>query len=108
MRAGEVGAAVAGVGERVGDRHLTLQRRVRGLELDHLNDLGAGDEPDETAVVGVGVRGAFAGAGAFTGAGRRVVGQRDPELAAFASVEHVHVAGHGVGDLPPLDGIGVQ
>lgn len=103
MRAGEVGAAVIGVGEREGDRHLALQLRVGGLELNHLNDLGAWDEPDETAVVGVGVSSAFTDAGALPGALRCVVGQRDPELAALARVEHVDVAGHDVGDVPPLD-----
>ena len=41
-----------------------------------------------TAVERVGVSGRLAGAG------RRVVGKRDPKRAAFPSVERVHLAGH--------------
>src|SRR5215472_10951698 len=94
VQATEVGAAVVGGGEREGDRHLALQRRVRGLELEHLDDLRIGNEPDEPAVVGVGLR------AGLPGTCRRVVGQRDPELAALAGLERMDVAGHRVGDHP--------
>jgi len=87
MRRDEDRAAV-GIGQRDGDRHLAAERRIVGLEFDHLDDLFIRDKPGEATVEGVGVGGRLAGAG------RRVIGERDAEGAAFAGIERAHVAGH--------------
>src|SRR6266540_7123561 len=54
-------------------------------------------ELHEAAVVRVGVR------GCLTGPARRVVRERDPEGAAFAGVEGMHVTGHAVRHFPLRD-----
>jgi hypothetical protein len=88
--------------ERERDGHLAAQPRIVGLELHHLDDLGVRHQPDEPAVVGVGLGGRLARGG------RGVVGERDTELATFAGVERVDVTRHDVGHHPPLDGVGVE
>src|SRR5215208_3106080 len=82
-----VGPAI-GVAERDRDRHLTVQRGICRFELVYLDEQLVWHELDEAAVIGVGARSRLA----YTG--RRVVGERDPERAALAAVEFVHVGGH--------------
>jgi general secretion pathway protein I len=99
--AGDVGA-VAEVAQQEANGHLALHRRVVGLELEGLDDLLVGDEGDEAAVIGVGVRGGLAGAAGL------VVAEGDAECAAHAGIEGVHVAGHAVGHHPGGDGVRVE
>jgi hypothetical protein len=70
--------------------------------LVYLHDLLVRHQPLEAAVVRVGVGGRLAGAG------RRVVRERDPEGAAFAGVERMHLAGHPVRHLPSDDGVRIE
>ena len=80
----DVSAAV-GVGERGRyDPRAPASARICGLER-YSDDLLVRHEPGEVAVVGIGMR--------RHGPVRRVVGERDPERAAFA-IEFVHAAAH--------------
>jgi hypothetical protein len=76
----------------------SAQRRIVGLELDHLHDAPVGNERHEATVERIGMRGGFAALA------RRVIRQRDAKGAAFACVESVDVASHFVRDHPGRDG----
>ena len=81
----DVGAAV-GIGERDRDRHLALHRRIFRLELDNFHNLLVWYELDEAAVVRIGVRTGLADPSGC------VVGERDPEGAAFATACSLRIA----------------
>jgi hypothetical protein len=51
---------VVSVGKRGRHCHRALKQRVVGFELEHLGDLLVGDQPEEAAVIGVGVSTALA------------------------------------------------
>lgn len=96
------GVAAARFGERVSDCHLSLHRRVGGLELDGLHDLGIGHEPHEPAMERVGLRARLAGASG------QLIGQRDPERATLACLELVDAARHLIGHHPILNRPGAE
>jgi len=85
------------IGQRDRDRHLATQRGICRLELDHFDDLLVRHKLHKAAMVRVGVRSRFAGPG------WRGVRKRDPERAALAGVERMHVAGHAARHLPLHD-----
>ena len=97
----DVSAAV-GIGERGRDRHGAAERGICGLELEHFDYLLVRYEPGEVAVVGVGTWCRLAGPV------RRVVAERDPERAAFAGIELMHVAGHAFRHSPFRDRVRIQ
>lgn len=77
---------------------LAAQRGISRVELVHLHNQLVWHELDEPAVVGVGPAARLARALGC------VVGQRDPQRAALASVELIHVTRHAGRDLPARDG----
>jgi hypothetical protein len=96
-----VGASVCIVeGDR--DRHLAAQRGICRFELVYLDEELVRHELDEAAVIGVGAGSRLAYSG------RGVVGERDPERAALAGVEFVHIGGHSGGHFPLHDGLRVE
>src|SRR5216683_5924716 len=97
----QVGTAVA-ISKCDRDRHLAAKRRVSGLELVHFDNLLVWYKLHEASVVRVGVRRRLASPG------QRIVRKRDPERAALAGVDRMHMARHTVRYLPLRDRPGVE
>src|SRR6266516_1425939 len=102
MYGDQFGAAVIGVAERDGDRHLAAHCWICGFELVDLDHALVRHELYEAAVVGVGVCACFAGSGLC------VVGERDSEPAPFAGFQGVDVGGHAGWHLPLGDCVRVD
>src|SRR5216683_487497 len=81
---------------------IAAKRRVSGLELVQFDNLLVWYKLHEASVVRVGVRRRLASPG------QRIVRKRDPERAALAGVDRMHMARHTVRYLPLRDRPGVE